>query len=219
VGGVTGRLVIQHSADPAVAGVSRYWQMETQLRLAESRTGSVVGATGAIYAIRRRLFEPLPQAVILDDVYLPLRIVRKGYRIAMAPRAVAFDRPSGNAAMEYRRRVRTMVGNYELIRLMPELLIPWRNPIFARYVSHKVLRILTPAFCVGSMVSAFMVGGTYTLFGLAMALMYILGALGMLIPVRALSIPSGFVLLHSAAVSALIRPFRSGAQVWAPQTR
>jgi cellulose synthase/poly-beta-1,6-N-acetylglucosamine synthase-like glycosyltransferase len=217
VGGVTGRLVIGESARPVVNGVGRYWQLETQLRLAESRTGSVVGATGAIYAVRRSLFRPLPHAVILDDVYLPLSIVEQGYRIAMAPRAVAYDRPSGDYEAEYRRRVRTLVGNLELLRLKPRLLSPFSNRIFVRYVSHKLLRVLTPALCIAIVVSGLLSGvAMYAAVAGGLVLVYMLGGLGLVLHVPALALPSAFLLLHTAGLTALMRPARSAADVWAP---
>lgn len=216
VGGVTGRLVIGQAAAPVVAGVGSYWQLETGLRLAESRTGSVVGATGAIYAVKKALFRPLPHGVILDDVYLPMDIVRRGYRIGMAPDAVAWDRPSSDYAGEYRRRVRTLVGNYELLRLMPHLLSPVHNPIFVRYVSHKLLRVLTPLLCLGVVLAGVLANGiAYNAVAVAVLMVYALGVLGLLLPIRALAIPSAFLLLHTAGVSAMLRPRRGAADLWA----
>jgi cellulose synthase/poly-beta-1,6-N-acetylglucosamine synthase-like glycosyltransferase len=217
VGGVTGRLVIGDSPLPVVSGVGLYWKFEMRLRLAESRTGSVVGATGAIYAVRRALFRPLPPAVILDDVWLPLAVVEQGYRIAMAPRAMAFDRPSGDYAAEYRRRVRTLVGNLELLRLMPRLLSPFSNRIFVRYVSHKLLRVLTPALCIGIVVSGLLSGvPAYAAVAGGLVVLYALGVLGLVLRVRALALPSAFLLLHTAGITALLRPASRAADVWAP---
>jgi poly-beta-1,6-N-acetyl-D-glucosamine synthase len=217
VGGATGRLLIGSTADAVVAGVGHYWQLETQLRLAESRTGSVVGATGAIYAVRRRLFQPLPPGVLLDDVYLPMSVVRQGYRMGMAPAAVAYDRPSVDGAAEYRRRVRTLVGNLELLRLMPGLLLPGSNPIFVRYLSHKLFRVLTPVFCVGVVVSGMVLTG-WLYKGPASALLaiYALGALGMVVQSRMLAVPSAFLLLHRAGITALLRPSRRASDIWVP---
>jgi poly-beta-1,6-N-acetyl-D-glucosamine synthase len=217
VGGVTGRLVIGDSTRPVVSGVGRYWQLETELRLAESRTGSVVGATGAIYAVRRDLFRPLPPAVILDDVYLPLSVIEQGYRITMAPRAVAYDRPSGDYQAEYRRRVRTLLGNLELIRLMPRLLSPFSNRIFVRYVSHKLLRVLTPVLCIAIVATGLLAGGAgYAAIAAGLLAVYLLGGLGLVLHLRVLALPSAFLLLHTAGLTALLRPGRRAADVWAP---
>jgi poly-beta-1,6-N-acetyl-D-glucosamine synthase len=215
VGGVTGRLVIGDSENPVVSGVGRYWQLETSLRIAEGKTGSVIGATGAIYAVRRDAFRPLPPAIILDDVYLPLDIVRRGYRMVMAPDAVARDRPSRDYDGEYRRRVRTLVGNYELLRLMPGLLNPVSNPVFVRYVSHKLLRLLTPALCLLLTISGLMAPEpAYRAVALALVSIYAFGALGLVLPLRVLALPSAFLLLHTAGFNAMLRPFRVAADLW-----
>jgi cellulose synthase/poly-beta-1,6-N-acetylglucosamine synthase-like glycosyltransferase len=216
VGAVTGRLVIAASASAAATGVRGYWQFETLLRIAEGRTGSVVGATGAIYAVRRDRFVPLPPAVILDDVYLPMAVVLRGDRVVMAPAAVAFDVPSKDLRAEHRRRVRTLVGNIEMLRVMPDLLSPTRNPIFVRFVSHKLLRLLTPLLSLGLVVSGLAAAGTvYRLAAAALLAVYALGALGFLVPGRALAFPAAFLMLHTAGLAALFRPRRSASDVWA----
>lgn len=217
VGAVTGRLVIAPSGQPVMEGVRAYWALETALRVAEGRTGSVVGATGAIYAIRRELFERLPGELILDDVWLPMRIVRRGSRVVFAPDAVAFDTPAEDRRLEYVRKRRTMVGNLQLLRLNPALLLPGRNPAFFRFVSHKVLRLATPVCLVGICVAAlFLDGGLYrsALYG-EVALLG-LGVVGLTIRTRSLAIPAAFLLVHAAVFAAFFR-FRHGAsEIWAP---
>lgn len=216
VGGVTGRLLIGDSDQPSVRAVGSYWRLETRLRMAEAKTGSIIGATGAIYAVRRSLFAELPPAVILDDVYLPMAVVMQGSRMTMAPGAVAYDRPSRDYRSEYRRRVRTLVGNIELLRLMPRLLSPASNPAFGRYVSHKVLRLLTPVLCVGIVVSGlFSAVPAYQAVAGGLLVVYVLGALGLVVPARMLALPSAFLLLHTAGITALLNPGRRASDVWA----
>jgi biofilm PGA synthesis N-glycosyltransferase PgaC len=123
-------------------GVGLYWRYEKQIRRDESATGSVVGATGAIYAMRRSLWQPLPDDAILDDVLTPMRCVMAGYRVVFEERACAFDRTAPDANAEGRRKLRTLAGNYQLLWLEPRLLLPWRNPVWLQFVSHKVGRLL-----------------------------------------------------------------------------
>lgn len=125
-------------------GVGLYWRYEKQIRRDESATGSVVGATGAIYAMRRSLWQPLPDDTILDDVLTPMRCVMAGYRVLFEERACAFDRTAADANAEGRRKLRTLAGNYQLLWLEPRLLLPWRNPAWLQFVSHKVGRLLVP---------------------------------------------------------------------------
>jgi hypothetical protein len=125
-------------------GVGLYWRYEKWIRGNESRADSTVGTTGAIYAIRRDLFEPIPPDTILDDVLVPMRIVRQGYRAMFEPRARAHDRISARPEDEFQRKVRTIAGNFQLFARERWLLDPRRNRIWFQTVSHKAMRLLTP---------------------------------------------------------------------------
>ena len=125
-------------------GVGLYWRYEKHLRRLESAVGSTLGATGAIYAIRRAFWSPLPAETILDDVLAPMRVVMAGFRVVFDERAQAFDRAAADADGEARRKIRTLAGNFQILRLEPRLLAPWRNPVWFQYVSHKIGRLLVP---------------------------------------------------------------------------
>lgn len=165
VGAVTGELVlVDDEGREANDGVGLYWRYEKALRAAESRIHSLLGATGALYAVRRELLAPLPEWAILDDVIAPMRVVLAGRRVVLEPRARVFDRvcPPG---LEFRRKVRTMVGNYQLLRLMPELLDPARNPVLLQFVSHKLGRLAAPHLLVVLLISnLFLFDGVYLVF-------------------------------------------------------
>jgi poly-beta-1,6-N-acetyl-D-glucosamine synthase len=100
--------------------------------------------TGAISGVRRSLFPLLPEGTVLDDVYWPMVVVAKGFRVVHDERAVAFDSLPPQVIGEFRRKVRTLAGNYQLIRLLPALLVPWRNPLWVQFASHKVSRLAAP---------------------------------------------------------------------------
>jgi cellulose synthase/poly-beta-1,6-N-acetylglucosamine synthase-like glycosyltransferase len=131
-------------ASTIAEGAGLYWRYEKQIRRDESACGSLVGATGAIYAMRRSLWQPLPPDTILDDVLTPMRCVLQGFRVVFEERACAFDRTAADANAEGRRKLRTLAGNYQLLWLEPRLLLPWRNPAWLPFVSHKVGRLLVP---------------------------------------------------------------------------
>ena len=144
VGAVSGELLLD--ADGARSfgqGVGLYWRYEKWIRATEARVDSTVGSTGAIYAIRRELFEPIPDDTILDDVLIPMRIVRRGYRVLFEPLARAHDR-AVESRDEFRRKVRTLAGNFQLFAREPWLLDPRHNRLWLQTVSHKALRLLTP---------------------------------------------------------------------------
>ncbi len=121
VGGVTGELVLDCEYDDADStisdGVGLYWSYEKWLRRQESVIRSTLGATGAIYALRRDMWQPLPAAALLDDVLAPMRVVLAGKRIVFEERARAFDRTAPDSAAESRRKIRTLAGNYQILAL------------------------------------------------------------------------------------------------------
>jgi cellulose synthase/poly-beta-1,6-N-acetylglucosamine synthase-like glycosyltransferase len=125
-------------------GVGLYWRYEKHLRRLESAIASTLGATGAIYAIRRALWTPLPAETILDDVLTPMRVVMAGYRVVFEEGARAYDRAPADADAESRRKIRTLAGNFQILSLEPRLMAPWRNPVWFQYLSHKIGRLLAP---------------------------------------------------------------------------
>lgn len=144
VGAVSGELLLDGGSS-VNEGVGLYWKYEKWIRKSESRAGSVIGATGAIYAIRRWLWQPLPESTILDDVYTPMGIALRGHRIVFEENARAHDLVAESASHEFARKVRTLTGNYQLCQLMPRLLIPTKGLLFQFY-SHKLMRLAAPIF-------------------------------------------------------------------------
>lgn len=158
VGGVTGELIIDAergaTASTVGDGVSLYWTYEKWLRRNESHVWSTLGATGAIYAMRRELWRPLPPETLLDDVLAPMRAVLDGWRVVYEERAQAFDRAASDAAAESQRKVRTLAGNYQILAQEPRLLVPVVNPVWLQYVSHKVGRLVVPWALATALVSS-----------------------------------------------------------------
>ena len=146
VGCVSGELIVQPAPGASAVGhgAAFYWRYEKFIRLVESRADSTVGATGAIYAIRRELFEPIPADTLLDDVLVPLRIVRRGYRVLFEPRARAYDNASATAQQEFARKARTIAGNFQLFARESWLFNPVQNRLWFATISHKALRLLIP---------------------------------------------------------------------------
>jgi cellulose synthase/poly-beta-1,6-N-acetylglucosamine synthase-like glycosyltransferase len=151
VGAVTGELLLDCESDPAASAgstvgesVGAYWRYEKWLRKQESAIWSTLGATGAIYAMRRSHWQPLPSSTLLDDVLAPMRVVLAGHRVVFDDRAKAYDRVESDTAGERRRKVRTLAGNYQILTLEPGLLNPLRNRVWLQYVSHKLGRLVVP---------------------------------------------------------------------------
>ena len=155
----------RHSIVSTIAdGVGMYWRYEKELRRLESAVGSTLGATGAIYAIRRSLWQPLPADTILDDVLTPMRVVLAGHRVVFNDKARAFDRAAADAEAESRRKVRTLAGNYQILWLAPGILAPWRNPVWIQYVSHKLGRLAVPYALVTVFFANVLIAGTHLIY-------------------------------------------------------
>lgn len=140
VGAVSGELILRQGGSPLGDGIGLYWRYEKWIRKNEGRFDSVIGATGAIYAIRRELWRELPENTILDDVYTPMQIALAGWRVVFEPRAIAYD--VAEPEREFSRKVRTLAGNYQLCLLMPQLLMP--NRLSFQFWSHKLARLIAP---------------------------------------------------------------------------
>ena len=160
VGCASGELMLgDPESGEAVKGMSLYWRIEKNIREMESDSGSVVGATGAIYAVRRSLLAAIPPAIILDDVYIPMNVARQGFRVVFDSRAIAWDVLSLGVGREFARKVRTLSGNYQLIQLAPWLLTR-SNPLRFEFVSHKLLRLVAPFALLAVLISPIFVEGT-----------------------------------------------------------
>jgi poly-beta-1,6-N-acetyl-D-glucosamine synthase len=148
VGAVSGELVLDCEGSAAGStigdGIGAYWKYEKWLRRREAIVGSTLGVTGAVYAMRRALWQPLPPDAILDDVLTPMRIVLRRYRVIFDRTALAFDEAAPDAAAETRRKIRTLAGNFQLLALEPRLLVPGLNPVWLQFLSHKVGRLVVP---------------------------------------------------------------------------
>ena len=214
VGAVSGELVIEEAARKGVSGASPqgvglYWRMEKKLRGDEARLGWLHGVSGAIHAVRRELFRPLPPGTILDDMWIPLHVALAGRWVWMARDAIAYDHASANAGEEFARKLRTLAGNWQLITRLPVLLHPLRNPMFLAWFSHKLLRLLVPwALLLALLASALAPGSFYRIAFFAQLLAYAWAGIGLRLPQLAARIPllpaaGTFVVLNLAALLSL----------------
>jgi poly-beta-1,6-N-acetyl-D-glucosamine synthase len=220
VGAASGELML---GDPASGesgkGMGVYWRIEKKVRELESICGSVAGATGAIYCARRELLDPLPAGTILDDVLLPMLVVKKGSRVIFDSRARAWDSPDLGGEREFSRKVRTLSGNYQLLQLAPWLLTA-KNPIRFEFISHKLLRLAVPFALVALLIaSLFLAHPFYRAALLAQILFYglSLAAIAHLNvgPLARVADPAGtFVVLNSAAMVAFVNFVTGRKAMW-----
>ena len=183
IGAASGELIIEPSDGTGAAGqgATFYWRYEKFIRNAEGQVDSTIGATGAIYSIRRNLFVPIADDTLLDDVAIPLSIMRQGYRVVFEPNARAFDVASETAKQEFVRKTRTIAGMFQLISREGWLLNPLNNRLWFETVSHKVLRLALPLLHV-AVLAANIALADAGLYGLALAAQvgfYAAGAVGL----------------------------------------
>lgn len=139
VGCVSGNLVL--SGD---TGAGAYWKYEKLIRGSEARLGALVGVSGSLYAVRRAEMPRLPKDVLLDDMFVPLSIALAGKKaVVFSEQARIFDHACDDDR-EFHRKVRTLAGNYQLVAMMPWLLLPQKNPLWLQMMSHKLLRLVCP---------------------------------------------------------------------------
>ena len=219
VGAVSGELLLQDATGaPAADALGLYWKIEKMVRRLESVSGSVVGVTGAIYAMRRELFTDLPAGLILDDVLVPMRVAKTGYRVIFEPNAIARDTIFLEKGKEFARKVRTLTGNYQLLKLAPWIL-SWRDPLLLRFVSHKLMRLLVPVLLVLCFVSCLLAQGVFykSLF-FAQVVLYLLAITGSILPpskrFKLVAVATTFVMLNAAAAVALYNFIAGKDEVW-----
>ena len=202
VGAVSGNLSIEETAGGTGAGIDLYWKLEKFLREAESRIDSSIGCTGAIYAIRRKCFHPIPADTLLDDVVIPMRIAIGGKRVLFRNRARAYDPQTLGPDSESRRTVRTLAGNYQMLFRYPGWLLPWKNRLWFQLAAHKYARLFGPLYLAGILGPAFFLREIHWIYGFVFwgaAAALVLGLLGLIfrgVKWKAVSIPAGFLFLQ-----------------------
>ncbi len=218
VGTVSGELVIRKGATEEESNIGLYWRFETWIRDRLASIDSMFGATGPFYAMRRELAVPIPPDMLLDDMYLPLAAFFRGYRLVVDMRARAFDYPTA-LDTEFRRKVRTLAGNYQILLAFPALLGPG-NRMWLHFVSYKLGRLLLPWCLIAVAVSSpwlpapwniVMLAGQAAFYGMA-ALDFVLPAGGQL--KRVCSPIRTFVTMMIAAIRGLSVFFVPARSLW-----
>jgi hypothetical protein len=142
--------------------------------------------------------------VLLDDLYWPLQVVMQGRRVVHDERAIAYDRLPARPQDEFRRKVRTLSGNFQLATMLPQALLPWRNPIWAQFVSHKLLRLVVPWMLVVLLIASGLLDGPlYRTMFAGQVLFYGLAVVGLASRygsrLRVAAVAGAFVVLNAAA--------------------
>ena len=219
VGAVSGELLLEAGSDVAAShALGLYWKIEKTIRKLESASGSVIGVTGAIYAIRRELYINIPKGTILDDVIIPMNVARAGKRVVFQSTAIVRDHIFSEKRKEFSRKIRTLTGNYQLLRLAPWLFSSVNHLLF-RFVSHKIMRLLVPFFLLMMLAASGFSGGPFYRGAFFLqVLFYAVAVLGMVVPstknLKPVAVASTFVMLNAAAALALYNFISGRSEVW-----
>jgi cellulose synthase/poly-beta-1,6-N-acetylglucosamine synthase-like glycosyltransferase len=222
VGCVAGELVLGddgHDAGAKAVG-GLYWRYEQWIRNCEAKVDSQLGVYGGFYAVRRKLARALPEGTILDDMLQPLSVIRQGYRSVLDLRARVYDIWPKSLRGEFHRKVRTLAGNFQLLRLAPWLLSR-QNRLRFELISHKLMRLLVPMLLVILLTSSVVLASRSLLYTGALAaqiVFYLLAALGAWrgIPVlmRIAAPASAFCMMNAAVVVGFYKFLFTRGPLW-----
>jgi poly-beta-1,6-N-acetyl-D-glucosamine synthase len=149
VGCVCGKVQLYSEEPDTIQGEGLYSRYEQYLQRQESKLGTMVAIDGAMFAIRRRLFTPIPVDTIVDDFYLALNCIYHRNRIVFTPNAIGSEEAAISIAQEVKRKIRMIAGGFQTLFRCKWLLNPVRNPLVAfEFISHKLLRWLLPFFLI-----------------------------------------------------------------------
>jgi len=154
VGAVSGDVVLTGPRASLALSEDLYYRYERWMQRAESDVGSMIGADGALYAIRRALFVPQPDDTILDDLAIPMTIVRSGHRVVFEGAARALEQGSESAKEEFSRKARVIAGAMQFMRRSGSAVPVGAPQVLLSLVSHKALRWLSPAFVAAAFVAS-----------------------------------------------------------------
>jgi cellulose synthase/poly-beta-1,6-N-acetylglucosamine synthase-like glycosyltransferase len=229
VGGVAGNQVYRTEVSGGKSGDGEraYWNFDRMLKTFQARSGNTLAATGAIYAIRRPLFRPIPDGVS-DDFVTSTSIIAQRYRLVFAPEAIAYEPVAATSTVEFGRKVRVMIRSWRAFIFMRQLLNPFRYGSYAiQFFSHKILRYLVvfPLLLL-FLVSPFLwkAGLIYRLATIAQLIFYSFAVCGLLLnetrfgKKKVFTIPFYFCMVNAASFVAIISVLR-GQQIkhWEPQ--
>jgi len=179
VGGVWGDKVYRNPGEVISGeGESLYLRYEKFSKRCENRLGSIVSAEGSMFAVRKAIYEPMPDPAVADDYYLSAFIRHAGFRLVYEPRARSFEDVAPTSGDEYRRKVRIIQGGLRGFWLMKHLCNPLRTGVYSiQIISRQFLRravaLLFPLVLVLNLL--IVVGEPSWLYGLMLA-----GQLGIL---------------------------------------
>ena len=211
VGAVTGEVILVNEHGSFAKPENLYYKYERYIQKKETEYGCMVGVDGAMYAIRRDLFEPPSNNIILDDFVISMEVARQGYRIIYETQASGYEDASPNLKSEFRRKSRIIAGGIQLIKQREGIPAPKQRKLWFQFLSHKLLRWMIPFFLLMLFSANLKLALTEPIFGgdvtfyhvtaLIQLLFYLLALGGLLLPqISIMSIPTYFCAVNIASI-------------------
>lgn len=140
IGAVSGKVVLLNDGLSYSDAENAYYQVEHNIQQLESNTGNMIGADGAMYALRRELFRPLLKDTLNDDFVLSMGVIQQGRRLIFEPQALGYEQNRSEIASEYHRKVRIVIGGIQSLK-RKHVWPPNGNPLTAvKFTCHKIMR-------------------------------------------------------------------------------
>ncbi len=115
--------------------------------------GQTIGIYGAVYSIRKISYTPVPKGYSVDDFYITMKVLKKKGTVIMEPLAITLEDVPNLLSVEFKRKVRISVGNFQNLSDFSSCLFPpWTSLSFA-FFSHKVIRWFGPVLIMLILVS------------------------------------------------------------------
>lgn len=207
VGVVNGekKIIVEEQDDAVSSGEGLYWRYESVLKQLDSDFYSSIGSAGELFAVRRSLYEEVPKHIAIEDFYLSMKIILKGYRNIYEPRAFAKELSSQTLSEEFKRKTRISAGAFQTMASLKEIYSLKHWKVLFLYISHRVIRwAFAPICLVLVFLSNFFLEGTfYEVAFKAQIVFYMLALLGYIFRRKKLKltlifIPFYFLFMHVA---------------------
>lgn len=223
VGGVCGRKsIVENEERESSRGDSLFWNIESAVKIRQSRISSITTGDGEIFAIRRKLYSKIPEEIINDDTAITFNIIRQGYRVIYEPEAISLEEASRVLKDDFNVKARMVMGGYQTIAIHAGMLFPPRNFFAIQFISHKALRWIMPILLLFLLISnVFILHGFYLYFLWLQLAFHLCGIAGYLMKIfaynmRIFYLPLYYYTMNLAALLGLIYFIKrkAGVSIW-----
>lgn len=229
VGAVGGRIIYEeHKSTGISKQEDSYLQLENRIKSAESNLfNAAMGLEGGCYAIKRKLWPKIPPLFFMEDFFVSLSIIEKGYHLLFNPNAVCIEDISTDKNEEFKRKVRISIGNFQNLSRFKSLVFRRFLPVGFSFLSHKILRWLTPFFLILLLFCTLILSANsqfFQIFSLLYLAFIVLGALGILFSqnksIGLLKYPGHFIHMNLALLKGFFIYLKGvKSNVWQPTNR